>query len=531
MASVIRRRYLGGAAAALGGLLAAACGEIEVRYVQGPAGPAGPAGAQGERGATGAAGAKGAAGAAGQTQTIVQEKVVTVEKPVIVEKVVTVDRPVVVEKTVEVPGKTIVPKKVFIWTNYYKPGRAMNEMAQALQRLSTQWNEEHNDIIFLLQPIGGQGYVTEKIVSSYAAGVHPHLQQGNYWNSTIYGVNGMSPNLHELFVSKDKEFADSIEDYFPHVQETMYWRDQLWSIPFNLDADLPYTNLNHVRAAGLQPLKIGYTWDDLVEYGKTLQTTHGAGRETNIWAFAHFDNWVNFLNLLKQAGGDLYNEDMTKVVLNSSEGVEALQFLSDLVHKHQVHRPHDEWFEANGKDRPSFTNGQVTMFYETSHVRIIAHGEAIGGLENFYISPPPSKKQPFIGTFGTGVHMLKKNSDEMEAAWQVLRWLTSTGPAAVWCSAALFVPARKSILTHPLWVERMEQVPQYLPFLEAVNYGFRPYHPVFFPEHYSVLRGILGDVTKTPNVAFKTNLDEAARQMNVLLDSFNSTGKISKVRP
>ena len=217
MASVIRRRYLGGAAAALGGLLAAACGEIEVRYVQGPAGPAGPAGAQGERGATGAAGAKGAAGAAGQTQTIVQEKVVTVEKPVIVEKVVTVDRPVVVEKTVEVPGKAIVPKKVFIWTNYYKPGRAMNEMAQALQRLSTQWNEEHNDIIFLLQPIGGQGYVTEKIVSSYAAGVHPHLQQGNYWNSTIYGVNGMSPNLQELFVSKDKEFADSIEDYFPHV--------------------------------------------------------------------------------------------------------------------------------------------------------------------------------------------------------------------------------------------------------------------------------------------------------------------------
>ena len=39
MASVIRRRYLGGAAAALGGLLAAACGEVEVRYVQGPAGP------------------------------------------------------------------------------------------------------------------------------------------------------------------------------------------------------------------------------------------------------------------------------------------------------------------------------------------------------------------------------------------------------------------------------------------------------------------------------------------------------------
>ena len=106
MASIIRRRYLAGGAAALGGLLAAACGEIEVRYVQGPPGPAGAAGTQGERGATGATGTTGSAGAAGQTQTIVQEKVVTVEveKPVVVEKVV--DRPVVVEKVVE---KVVAP--------------------------------------------------------------------------------------------------------------------------------------------------------------------------------------------------------------------------------------------------------------------------------------------------------------------------------------------------------------------------------------------------------------------------------------
>ena len=80
MVRTIRRGYLAGGAAVLGGLLAAACGEVEIRYVQGPAGPAGPAGPQGERGATGATGSAGATGAAGQTQTIVQEKVVTVEK-------------------------------------------------------------------------------------------------------------------------------------------------------------------------------------------------------------------------------------------------------------------------------------------------------------------------------------------------------------------------------------------------------------------------------------------------------------------
>ena len=81
MAGIIRRRYLGGAAAVFGGLLAAACGEVEVRYVQGPAGPAGAAGPRGSQGSTGVHRfAAGAAGAAGQAQTFVQEKVVTVEK-------------------------------------------------------------------------------------------------------------------------------------------------------------------------------------------------------------------------------------------------------------------------------------------------------------------------------------------------------------------------------------------------------------------------------------------------------------------
>ena len=66
MAGVIRRKYLGGAAATLGGLLAAACGEPTVRYVGQPqAGPAGPAGPQGPKGATGAQGAQGAAGVTG----------------------------------------------------------------------------------------------------------------------------------------------------------------------------------------------------------------------------------------------------------------------------------------------------------------------------------------------------------------------------------------------------------------------------------------------------------------------------------
>ena len=74
MSQATRRRYLGGAGAVLGGVVAAACGEAEVRYVERVV-----------------------------EKPVIQERVVTVEKPVIQETVrtVTVEKPVIVEKEVE----------------------------------------------------------------------------------------------------------------------------------------------------------------------------------------------------------------------------------------------------------------------------------------------------------------------------------------------------------------------------------------------------------------------------------------------
>ena len=506
MANVIRRRYLGGVAAVVGGLLAAACGEVEVRYVQGPAGPAGSVGVQGATGATGARGSTGAAGEAG--------------------KAVVVQKQVVVEKVVEKAAPRLAPKQVVMWSGYLA-GRG--DQAAAFLRMANQWNNENDDIVLRMQPtVAGKEYSTTRVVTAYNAGVHPHLQHGNYWNATIYGVNGIAVDIQDQFLKTDKEHAESMNDYFPHLRESMYWKGKLWTLNIDTNADLPYTNLNHVRQASLQPLKVGYTWDDLVEYGKTLQTTLEPGEKSNKWAMSHMDNWVVFLNLLKQAGGDLYNKDQTKVVLNSPEGVESLRFLSDLIHKHKIHTPGRDWFEQTGTERPSFRRGQITMYYETSHSRIIAWANDIGGLENFYVSPSPTKKQTFIGTFGQSIHMLKKSPEENETAWQVHRWLSNTDASAEWCSTAMFIPARKSVLEHPLWTKRMEQVPQFLPFVDSLSYGYRPYNPVMFPEHYLVMRGLLSEVVKTPNVAFKDILDQAQSEMTASLESFNTTGKIGR---
>ena len=107
----------------------------------------------------------------------------------------------------------------------------------------------------------------------------------------------------------------------PHLLESSYWQGKLWSLPQETNSNLPYTNLAYVREAGLDTLKLGYTWDDWVEYLKKLQQFLGPGIETGKWAMTGLVQRASgFINLLKENGGEYFNEDRTKVAFNSPEG-------------------------------------------------------------------------------------------------------------------------------------------------------------------------------------------------------------------
>ena len=511
MARVIRRRYLGGAAAALGGLLAAACGEIEVRYVQGPAGPAGPAGSQGERGTAGAAGSKGAVGAVGQSQVVVQEKVVTVEKPVIVEKVV--------EKRVEieVPAQAAPPRRVVIWTLFWRGGN-MSERGVGWLDLANRWNAQGTNITFNLEPVSGQGAnTTAKVIANYAAGTHPDLHHHSFRWTLGWGVQGMAVELSD-FVKQDKEYSANMDDFYPHLLSSCMWRGNLWSVPNETNADLPYTNLGIVREAGLEPLKAGFTWDDWADYLKAIQAHLGPGKQSGKWAIGGMASWVQMVNLLKQAGGEIFNEDRMKSTFNSPAGIEAGQYFSDLVHKHQVHTPHGDYFKASGQEPPAFRRGTIAKFYETSAYRIVQWAQDIGGLENMYITPAPTKKQSFTGTFGSNDVMFKTNTEQQEAAWQVLRWITSTEPAAHYTKVIHFLPARRSILQVPEYQQILKDVPQFQTFVDTLEHAYRPTHPEF-GQYIGDINNTMRGIQKEPR-AVKDDLDQLVRTINAKMDDF-----------
>ena len=133
--------------------------------------------------------------------------------------------------------------------------------------------------------------------------------------------------------------------------------------------------------------------------------------------------------------------------------------MMDLVHKHKIHTQHPEWYEAKGLTRPSFRKGEITLFYETSAKRVITWAQDIGGLDKMYVSPPPTQKQAFTIAFGRQFTQFKTEPAREEAGWGFLRWLTSTDGLAHYSAGTMFMPARRSILTHPKWLAVMKIAP------------------------------------------------------------------------
>ncbi len=94
------------------------------------------------------------------------------------------------------------------------------------------------------------------------------------------------------------------------------------------------------KAAGLDPDKPPKTWNELVEYAKKLTLDKNNDGVIDQWGFHYAGGRPEFgletyLQYLYASGGRIYDKN-GKCIVNSPEGVAALQFLADLRNKYKV---------------------------------------------------------------------------------------------------------------------------------------------------------------------------------------------------
>lgn len=285
-----------------------------------------------------------------------------------------------------------------------------------------------------------------------AAGVGPDVTE--MWGATAKDLadNGFLLDLRP-FVERDFTEED-LNDFFPvswAAGELVYGprKGMRYGIPSYANLFLMYYNKNYFSEAGIPYLSEldaqgNWTWDTLVDIGKKL-TRRDAEGNIVVWGLdddsfhqptARGAAWIH------AAGGAVFDipNDPTRFMLDQPESIYALQFLQDLIWKHQITPPMDDRAQAH------FHRGLSAMNLWMGTAWLNRLEDAVAGSFEWDLAPRP------VGPGGTRSHYLASdmfgisaNTKHPEEAWRFVKYLTSQAGGLADMQIMGRAPVRRSL--------------------------------------------------------------------------------------
>ncbi|SFQ35513.1 ABC transporter substrate-binding protein [Salibacterium halotolerans] len=174
------------------------------------------------------------------------------------------------------------------------------------------------------------------------AEVFPIEQMNNNLRLALQSGEG-APDIADIEVSHFGSFLEGEVQFEPmnkHVEPVLsdmvkgrfdlYSKDgNYYGMPYHVGATVMYYNKEIMKKAGVDIDSIK-TWDDYVAAGKKV-TKNTDAMMTTIETTDQFTFWP----LIAQQGSDYFN-DNGEVILDNQTNVQTLQFMNDLIYKHEI---------------------------------------------------------------------------------------------------------------------------------------------------------------------------------------------------
>jgi multiple sugar transport system substrate-binding protein len=204
---------------------------------------------------------------------------------------------------------------------------------------------------------------------------------------------------------------------------------ELFGLPKDWSPLGTFTNDALLEKGGVEPPE---TWDDLRAAAETIEVP--GGKPICLSA-----DWARLLAFVYQNGGEFLNEDKTEVRINSPEAKEAVEFYVGLI-EDGLAAPPDQlgsgWCgEALGKQTAAiaFEGNWLVPFMESTFPDV-----------KYTISPMVRGEQAGNLAF-TVSYSIAADSENKEAAWVLLSYLTGQEGMETWTSLGLALPSREDV--------------------------------------------------------------------------------------
>jgi len=271
----------------------------------------------------------------------------------------------------------------------------------------TDWWEEHVEkfqdeypnvnVDVVMQSFQGR---EEALVTAISGGNAPDVVYFNPDFIPKYADEDVLLPLDDLRDDWDA-FADS-------SLEAMTWEDTLYGAPLLMQYQNPYCDTEILEAADVE---CPTTWDELRDFAPQVKDAGYYATEYNGTSTLNHSFYI----YLWQAGGEVLNEDQTEAAFNGPEGLEAMEFIKEMVDEEWVPRENlsvDETLEQSergqgnvgyingadpdlGKTRQILDPDRIQTIEPMSNVEQVASG-SVGGWSVLNTSDSPEAAQAWV---------------------------------------------------------------------------------------------------------------------------------------
>jgi len=388
-------------------------------------------------GAAASAAALAACGAAATPQVVKETVVVTQEVEKVVEKEVTTvveATPQVVKETVVVEKEvTAAPSEVSGTVSMWVFPLTQDDMGALWNPLVARFNQTYANVSVSVELLPWDGR-REKIMTAFAAGEPPDMAYVNTDTISLFGMN-------DVLVPLDDVIPQEIwDDVYGNLTAGLSWDGKKLMFPTLLIAEGYIYNKGLFTEVGADPEKPPETWDD-------LQALGDLGKAKSYYLTRQYpSDWDTYIQWVWQAGGNIFDPDVTKVQLTSDPAKEALTFLKDFFVNGWVPR---ECATASATDQAQASN---SISYWITGRQLLSDQSNANITTNTTAQNPDivwgqcpvfkNKRQVTVG--GAGCWGVFKGARNFDTTKEWLLWLVAPEQQGFYGSVTGFAPPRKA---------------------------------------------------------------------------------------
>ncbi|MFE9043545.1 extracellular solute-binding protein [Streptomyces sp. NPDC007818] len=306
--------------------------------------------------------------------------------------------------------------KVTMWS--------MGDPDLTLEALAKEFEKRNPEADVQVTPVPWDA-AHDKLTTAIAGGNGPDVSLiGSTWMAEMAAMNG--------FEATPKEISPGA--FFPGQWETTEYQDTAYGVPFIADTSVIYYRTDLARKAGIT--RPAQDWDGFYANLEALQKTagkqnpklrHASGMQTG------FNAWLFWLPLVWQSGGDIYDAGTKKFTFDSPEVTQALEYYGKIF--------------ANKMAPTDKTDGQ--QGFRDGLIATLQQGASVGGnlhkdspeLDASWQTMPLPANRDSAGLAGGSDLAVFKSSDNKDAAWKFVRFLTEAENLATYGAGTGQLPA------------------------------------------------------------------------------------------